>query len=60
MAKKLDPQKELTSWQEIAYSNMVEQQALLTLLLEKDLFTEKKYMDRVRLVHKQIQEKQDK
>jgi hypothetical protein len=35
MAKKLDPNKELTSWEEISYSNMVEHHALLSLLLEK-------------------------
>ena len=60
MAEKLDPTKELTTWQEIAYSNMVEQQALLSLLFEKNIITEKEYMDRIKLVHKEIQKKQGK
>jgi predicted RND superfamily exporter protein len=57
MAEKLDPQKELTSWEEISYSNMIQQEALLTLLIEKGVITREEYMDRVRLVHKEIQEK---
>ena len=60
MAEKLDPNKELTTWQEISYSNMVEQQALLSLLLEKGIITREEYMDRIKLVHKEIQEKQGK
>ena len=60
MAEKLDPNKELTTWQEISYSNMVEQQALLSLLFEKNIITEKEYMDRIKLVHKEIQKKQGK
>ena len=60
MAEKLDPNKELTTWQEIAYSNMVEQQALLSLLFEKNIITKKEYMDRIKLVHKEVQKKQGK
>jgi hypothetical protein len=58
MAEKLDPNEELTSWQEISYANMVEQRALFSLLLEKGIITEKEYMDRVKLVHKEIQKMQ--
>lgn len=60
MAEKLDPNKELTTWQEISYSNMIEQQALLSLLFEKNIITREEYMDRIKLVHKEIQEKQGK
>lgn len=60
MATKLDPHKELTTWQEIAYSNMVEQQALLSLLLEKGIITKEEYLERLKLVHKEIQAKQGK
>jgi predicted RND superfamily exporter protein len=57
MAEKLDPNKELTTWQEISYSNMIEQQALLSLLFEKNIITREEYMDRIKLVHKEIQGK---
>ena len=60
MDKVLDPTKELTTWQEISYSNMVEQQALLSLLFEKNIITKEEYMDRVKLVHRDIQGKQGK
>ena len=60
MAEKLDPNKELTTWQEISYSNTIEQQALLSLLFEKNIITREEYMDRIKLVHKEIQEKQGK
>ncbi len=60
MATKLDPSKELTTWQEIAYSNMIEQQALLSLLLDKGIITKEEYIERVKLVHKEVQERQNK
>ncbi len=60
IAEKLDPNNELTTWQEVAYSNMIEQRALVSLLIEKGIITEKEYMDRVKLVHKEIQKMQGK
>ncbi len=58
MAEKLDPQKELTTWEEISYSNMIEHQALLSLLFEKNIITKEEYVDRLRLVQKEMQQKQ--
>ncbi len=58
MAEKLDSNKELTTWQEIAYSNMIEQHALLSLLFEKNIITREEFVDRLKLVHKEIQKKQ--
>lgn len=60
MVIKLDPSKKLTTWQEIAYSNMIEQKALLSLLLDKGIITKEEYIERVKLVHKEVQERQSK
>ncbi len=57
MAEKLDPNEELTTWQEISYSNMIEQQAILSLLIEKNIITREEFMERLRLVQKEIQQK---
>jgi hypothetical protein len=60
MAKTLDPQKELTDWQQIAYTNMIERDALLSLLQEKGIITKEEYLERVKLIHWQFQQRQGK
>jgi hypothetical protein len=60
MATKLDPQKELTDWEEISYSNMIQHEALLSLLQEKGIITKEDYVERVKLIHWQFQQRQGK
>ncbi len=60
MATKLDPQKELTDWEEISYSNMIQHEALLNLLFAKGIITEDEYIDQVKKVSGHLQEKQAK
>jgi len=35
MSEELDPSQELTSWEEVSYSNMVQNEAVLRLLIKK-------------------------
>jgi|GEM_PF-3991440 hypothetical protein len=60
MATKLDPQKDLTDWQQIAYTNMIERDALLSLLQEKGIIAKEEYGERVKLIHWQFQQRQGK
>ena len=60
MDKALDPQQELTDWHQIAYTNMIEREALLTLLEEKGIITKEEYGQRVKLVHTQYQQRRAK
>ena len=60
MAERLDPLKELTDWQQIAYTNMIERDALLSLLQEKGIITKEEYGERVKLIHWQFQQRQGK
>ena len=47
MAQKLDS-KETVSWEELAYSNMLEHEALLRILVRKGLLTREEYLDEIR------------
>jgi hypothetical protein len=47
MAQKLDP-KEIVAWQEIAYSNMIQQEALMRILVRKGMITKEEYLDEIK------------
>jgi len=47
MAQKLDS-KEAVSWEEISYSNMMEQEALLRLLVKKGIVTKEEFLDEIK------------
>ena len=47
MAQKLDS-KEMVSWEEISYSNMMQQEALLRLLVNKGIVTKEEYLDELK------------
>ncbi len=53
-----DPQTKAVTWDEIAYSNVIQHEALLTLLIEKGIITHDEYMDRVKQVTKELQNRQ--
>jgi len=53
-----DPKTQAVTWDEIAYSNMIQHEALISLLLEKGVITKEDYLDKVRQVTKELQERQ--
>jgi hypothetical protein len=57
MAQKLDP-KEIVSLEELAYSNMMEQEAMMRLLMKKGIISKEEFLDELRLVAKEMEEKQ--
>ena len=57
MAQKLD-QKEIVSLEELAYSNMMEQEAMMRLLMKKGIITKKEFLDELKLVAKEMEEHQ--
>ena len=57
MAKKLDPTKELTTWEDIAYSNMVQNEAVLRLLVKKGIITKEEFSNESEDVHQIMQAK---
>ena len=52
MGEKLDPNKEMASWQDVVYSNMIQTEALAQIMLEKGLMTKEEFSERVTKVHK--------
>lgn len=57
MAEKLDPSEENTTWQDIAYSNYVQNEAVLRLLIQKGIITQKEFEEESQKVHQAMQEK---
>jgi hypothetical protein len=53
MAHKLDT-KEAVSWEEISYSNMMEQEALLRLLVKKGIVTKEEFLEEMRALKKEL------
>ena len=47
MAQKLDS-KETVSWEEISYSNMMEQEALLRILVKKGIVTKEEFLEEIK------------
>ena len=57
MAQKLDP-REMVSLEELAYSNMMEQEAMMRLLMKKGIITKKEFLDELEQVAGEMEEKQ--
>ena len=57
MAEKLD-QKEIVTIQELAYSNMMEQEALVRVLLKKGIISKEEFLDELKLVVGEMEGKQ--
>ena len=53
-----DPQTKALTWDEIAYSNMIQHEALISMLLEKGVITKEEYLDKVKQVTKELQDRQ--
>jgi len=53
-------QQRTMSWEEVAYSNMIQGEAFLRLLVEKGVLTKEEFVEKLREVHKEyMQQKQD-
>ena len=59
MAGKNDTADEFTSWKDVAYSNMVQNEALLRLLIQKGIITVDEFEEESRAVHRIMQEEMD-
>lgn len=61
MAKMIDQQKEMEMIQieELAYSNMIQHEALMNLLIRKGIVTKKEYFDEIGVVTKEMKSKKE-
>ncbi len=50
-------QTQAVTWDEIAYSNMIQHKALLTLLLEKGIITRDEYLEKVKEISILLEER---
>jgi hypothetical protein len=58
MAQKIDP-NELVTLEELAYSNRMEQEAMLRLLMKKGIISREEFLNELKLVAGEMEEKQD-
>ena len=57
MAQKIDP-KEIVTLEELAYSNMMEQEALVRLLIKKGIITKREFIDELEQLSGDMEEHQ--
>ena len=57
MAEKLDP-KEVVSFKELLIAGMIENQAIIQLLIEKGIITKEEYFSKLKDVKRQYDERQ--
>jgi uncharacterized protein YqgQ len=57
MAVPLDP-KQIISFEELLMSQVVQQEALTRLLVEKGIFTKEEFLEMVRVVNEEMKKKQ--
>jgi hypothetical protein len=57
MATALDP-KQIVSFEELLMSQVVQQEALTRLLVEKGIFTNKEFLEMVKVVDREMKRKQ--
>ena len=48
--------EDLTSWEDVAYSNMVQNEALLRLLIAKGIVSEEEFVEESKEVHRLMQD----
>ncbi len=46
-------QQRTMSWEEVAYSNMIQGEAFLRILVEKGIMTKEEFVEKLREVHKE-------
>jgi len=52
-----EQQKSPVTWEELSWSNHIEQEALVSLLIDKGILTQKELLDKVREVQEMYSEK---
>ena len=59
MAKTIDQRREMEMMQieELAYSNMIQHEALIKMLIRKEIVTKKEYLDEIGIVTKELKSK---
>ena len=59
MAKTIDQRREMEMMQieELAYSNMIQHEALIKMLVRKEIVTKEEYLDEIGIVTKALQSK---
>ena len=62
MAKTIDQRRDMEMMQieELAYSNMIQHEALINLLVRKEIVTKKEYLDEIGIVTKALKSKKKK
>ncbi|MCK5012126.1 MAG: hypothetical protein KAS98_16640 [Deltaproteobacteria bacterium] len=62
MAKTIDQRRDMEMMQieELAYSNMIQHEALIKLLVRKEIVTKKEYLDEIGIVTKALKSKKKK
>lgn len=62
MAKTIDQRREMEMMQieELAYSNMIQHEALIKMLVRKEIVTKKEYLDEIGIVTKALKSKKKK
>ncbi len=62
MAKTIDQQRDMEMMQieELAYSNMIQHEALIKMLIRKEIVTKKEYLDEIGIVTKALKSKKKK
>jgi hypothetical protein len=59
MSEEQGSQQRTMSWEEVAYSNMIQGEAFLRILVEKGVLTKEEFVEKLREVHKEyMQQKQ--
>lgn len=59
MAGKTDTADAFSSWNDVAYSNMVQNEAILRLLIQKGIITAEEFEEESQAVHRIMQEQMD-
>ena len=62
MAKTIDQRRDMEMLQieELAYSNMIQHEALIRMLVRKEIVTKQEYLDEIGIVTKTVQSKKKK
>lgn len=58
MSEEQGSQQRTMSWEEVAYSNMIQGEAFLRLLVEKGVLTKEEFVEKLREVHKEYMQQQ--
>ncbi len=58
MTEKLDRSEEITTWEDVAYSNMIQNEAVLRLLVKKGIITKEEFIEESEKVHQAFQQQE--